>query len=209
MEDRNTLMPHEMQKALGEVVALTDDFCREHLNEEYRQTCSDMALELAELEIPIDRGKPAGWASGIVHAVGYVNFLHDQSQSPHMTPAELARGFGVSKGNMQSKSRIIRDELDLMPFDPDWCIESLLEDNPLVWMLELDGFLMDIRMAPREAQEQAYELGLIPYIPADRRKPQSQPDQGAKIIKFPSGPKKISSAESARKQKDSGPGLKD
>jgi hypothetical protein len=37
-------------------------------------------------------------------------------------------------------------------------------------MLEVNGFLMDIRMAPREAQVAAYERGLIPYIPADRPK---------------------------------------
>jgi hypothetical protein len=41
-------------------------------------------------------------------------------------------------------------------------------DNPLIWMLEVNGFLVDIRMAPREAQVAAYEKGLIPYIPADR-----------------------------------------
>jgi hypothetical protein len=28
--------------------------------------------------------------------------------------------------------------------------------------------MMDIRDAPREAQEIAFEKGLIPYIPADR-----------------------------------------
>jgi len=30
---------------------------------------------------------------------------------------------------------------------------------------------MDIRQAPREAQVVAYEMGLIPYIPADRHEP--------------------------------------
>jgi len=35
-------------------------------------------------------------------------------------------------------------------------------------MLEVNGFLMDIRSAPRELQEVAFEKGLIPYIPADR-----------------------------------------
>ena len=36
-------------------------------------------------------------------------------------------------------------------------------------MLEVNGFLMDIRMAPRKAQVAAYEKGLIPYVPADRQ----------------------------------------
>ena len=45
------------------------------------------------------------------------------------------------------------------------------EDNPLVWMLEVNGFVIDIRHAPREAQVVAYQKGLIPWIPADRPKP--------------------------------------
>jgi hypothetical protein len=34
--------------------------------------------------------------------------------------------------------------------------------------LEVNGFLRDIRHAPRELQEAAFAKGLIPYIPADR-----------------------------------------
>ncbi len=177
----------ELQPALEEIVDLTYEFCREHLNEEYRRLCAEMAIELAEIEAPINKGRPASWASGIVHALGFVNFLHDRSQSPHMTSPEIAKGFGVSQGTMQSKSKIIRDELELTPFDPDWCLEALLEDNPLVWMLDIDGLAVDIRMAPREAQEQAYLQGLIPYIPADREQPRPQPDSGTRIIQFPSG----------------------
>jgi hypothetical protein len=35
-------------------------------------------------------------------------------------------------------------------------------------MLNVNGVLMDIRQGSREAQEAAFEEGLIPYIPADR-----------------------------------------
>ncbi|MFT5327634.1 MAG: hypothetical protein ACI8P0_005526, partial [Planctomycetaceae bacterium] len=43
------------------------------------------------------------------------------------------------------------------------------DSNPLIWMVEVDGFIMDLRSAPRELQEAAFEEGLIPYIPADRQ----------------------------------------
>ena len=46
---------------------------------------------------------------------------------------------------------------------------SLLDDNPMVWMLQINGFMMDVRHAPIELQEMAFNKGLIPYIPADRR----------------------------------------
>ena len=55
------------------------------------------------------------------------------------------------------------------------CNDSLsrLDDNPLVWMLEVNGLMTDVRQAPKEVQEIAFNKGLIPYIPADRQ--QSHP----------------------------------
>jgi hypothetical protein len=218
MKKRNTMdhyegygidIPAELQEAFAEIVSLTDEFCCRHLNEEYRHLCADMAAELCQLEVPIYRGRRAGWASGIVHAAGFVNFLHDPSQSPHMTSPEIAEGFGISKGTMQSRSKIIRDELDMIQLDPDWCLPALLDDNPLVWMLEVDGMAVDIRTAPRGAQEEAYRQGLIPYIPADREKPKPQPDSGPKIIQFRSACDALASAEAAAKTKDQSPGLFD
>ena len=46
---------------------------------------------------------------------------------------------------------------------------SRLEDNPLVWMSQVNGLMVDVRQAPREVQEIAFRKGLIPYIPADRK----------------------------------------
>ena len=62
----------------------------------------------------------------------------------------------------------IRKMLKIRQFDTNWTLPSRMEDNPLVWMLEVNGFMMDVRHAPREIQEIAFEKGLIPYIPADR-----------------------------------------
>ena len=52
--------------------------------------------------------------------------------------------------------------------DYEWTLPSRMEDNPLIWMLNVNGFMMDIRKAPREVQQIAFEKGLIPFIPADR-----------------------------------------
>jgi len=194
-------------EAADRIVELTNTFCMKHLDGDYRELCEDMIAELLDMDTALERGKPAGWAGGIVHAVGFVNFLQDASQSPHMTSSQIAEGFGISQQTMQSKSKIIRDELDLIQLDPDWCVPALLRDNPLVWMLEIDGFIMDIRQAPRAAQEEAYRLGLIPFIPADEPEPERSPGSGAKIIRFPSGHDKHSKAQSERKRNDNGPTL--
>jgi len=218
MKKRNTMdhyegygfdIPAALEKARAEIVVLVDDFCREHLNEEYRQLCGDMASELCRLEVPIYRGRRDGWASGIVHAAGFVNFLHDPSFLPYMTSPEISAGFGISQGTMQSRSRIIRDELELIQLDPNWCVRSLVEDNPLVWMLEVDGMVIDIRTAPREEQEEAYRQGLIPYVPADREVPGPQQESGPRIIQFRSACEALASGKTAGKAEDQSPGLFD
>jgi len=52
--------------------------------------------------------------------------------------------------------------------DPNWTLPSRLDDNPMVWTLQVNGLHVDIRRAPRQLQEIAFKKGLIPYIPADR-----------------------------------------
>ena len=51
--------------------------------------------------------------------------------------------------------------------DPDWTLPSKIDDNLLVWMIQVNGFVMDARHAPREIQEEAFRKGLIPYIPGE------------------------------------------
>ena len=59
--------------------------------------------------------------------------------------------------------------LKIRQFDHRWTLPSRMDDNPLVWMLEVNGLIMDIRRCSREVQEIAFNKGLIPYIPADRQ----------------------------------------
>jgi hypothetical protein len=48
-----------------------------------------------------------------------------------------------------------------------------LADNPLIWLLQVNGFIIDIGDAPVEVQQAAFERGLIPYLPADRQAPEA------------------------------------
>jgi hypothetical protein len=82
--------------------------------------------------------------------------------------SDLCALFGVSQSAGAAKSREISRLFDIVPFDPRWSLPSRLADNPLVWMIPINGVIVDIRRAPRELQEQAYELGLIPFVPAAR-----------------------------------------
>jgi hypothetical protein len=87
------------------------------------------------------------------------------TQKPHLTTQAVCGLFGVSQSNAAAKASQIRKLLGLHPLQPEWCLPSKLEQNPLVWMLNVNGILMDIRDAPHAAQEAAFGLGLIPYLP--------------------------------------------
>jgi hypothetical protein len=159
------------QDALATITGLTDQFCHEHLNEEYAALCRKLAEKLARKgPSPLLGGRPNTWACGIVRTIGWVNFLDDRTQKPHMKLTAIDKAFGVGESTGQGKSKEIRRLLKIRQFDDQWMLSKLIDDNPMVWMLEVNGFLQDIRRLPREAQEIAFEKGLIPYIPADRNR---------------------------------------
>ena len=80
--------------AFDQILELVGVFCQKYLNDEYRELCEDLTWAVYEEDLPLEKGKPAGWAAGIVHAIGFVNFLQDPNLSPHMTSMEIAEGFG-------------------------------------------------------------------------------------------------------------------
>ena len=159
----------EAKAAFEEVAGLVDQFCRTHLNKEYAAVCRALLEKLARKRpSPLVSGKAATWACGIIRTIGWVNFLDDRKQSPHMKLTAIEKAFGVAESTGQGKSMLIRKMLKIASFDHHWTLPTRMDDNPLIWKLTVNGFLMDIRTLPREAQEIAFEKGLIPYIPADR-----------------------------------------
>jgi len=43
-----------------------------------------------------------------------------------------------------------------------------MDNNPMAWLISVNGFMIDARNAPRQIQELAYKKGMIPYIPDDK-----------------------------------------
>ena len=160
----------EKDESLSVIVGLLDQFCKEHLNEEYAALCRKLAEKLARKRpSPLLHGSPNAWASGIVRAIGGVNFLHDKSQTPYMRSTDIDHYLGTSPSSGAAKLAAIRKMFKMHQLDPNWSLPSRLEDNPMVWMLQVNGFMVDVRHAPREVQEIAFNKGLIPYVPADRQ----------------------------------------
>jgi len=167
-QTKSEKVPKIMQDKYLEIINLTDLFCKENLNEEYAQfTRYVIAALCRKRPSPLSKGKAKTWACGAIHAIGTVNFLFDKSQKIYISASELYAKFDIGKSTGQSKSKIIRDLLKMHQMDPNWTLPSKLEDNPLIWMLSVNGITMDIRNLPIEVQEHAFEQGLIPYIPGE------------------------------------------
>jgi len=161
-------IPMPFRERYTDIIETIDAFCDEQLNDEYKEVCHELAAHACQEGSPVLSGKAKSWAAGIVWAIGRVNFLSDPAHEPYMTQAQFAKAIGVSTATISAKFRVIWDGLKLMQLDPRFSVASRQGSNPLIWMAQVNGFMMDLRTAPREIQEAAFEQGVIPYIPDDQ-----------------------------------------
>ena len=162
-------VPKALQATYDAVTALMDAVCDQHLDQDYRDLARAMAAALSRKRpSPLASGQPRTWACGIVYALGQTNFLSDDSFEPSMTMAQLCAAFGVGQSTASAKAKVISAAMRIGLMDPNWTVPSLMEKNPLVWMAEVNGIVVDLRDTPREVQVIAYQQGVIPYVPADR-----------------------------------------
>jgi Domain of unknown function (DUF6398) len=166
----------DVRPAFEEIIGLVEAFCRGHLNEEYAGLCRRLTEKLARKRpSPLVSGRASTWACGIVRTIGWVNFLDDRSQTPHLKLTAIDRAFGVGESTGQGKSMLIRRMLKIRPMDPAWSLRRRMDQNPMAWMIQVNGFLVDARLLKREIQEEALRKGLIPYIP--ERRPIGEDDE--------------------------------
>jgi hypothetical protein len=159
-------VPVALREKFESIALATDAFCDQHLNDEYKQLIRQALAALSRKRpSPLLKGQNNSWAAGAVHALGMVNFLFDPEQMPHGQASDIWAHFGLAASTGQNHSKKIREALAMGQMDPQWTLPSLLGSNPLVWMLEVNGYLLDARNLPLEVQEIAFAKGLIPYVP--------------------------------------------
>lgn len=158
--------PTEQQKQrLATIAALVREFCETRLTKSYAEVCDRLLTAIRGAWLPIERGKAEGWAAGLVHTAGMINFLHDPTSEPYMKLSDIAPHFGVSAATMSAKSHEIQDAVNAFPLDPRFCLPERMANNLLLWLREVNGIIVDFRTQPREIQEAALKAGLIPFIP--------------------------------------------
>jgi hypothetical protein len=110
-----------MQTTYDRVTALTDAFCRDHLNDEYRDLAQAMTAALRRKRpSPLASGQPRTWACGIVYTLGQLNFLSDKASQPYMMMSDVCAAFGVGPSTAGAKARLISDALHTSRMDPTW-----------------------------------------------------------------------------------------
>jgi hypothetical protein len=149
------------------IIEITDGVCARLLDAEYANLARQAVAKLARKRpSPLLSGRGATWAAAVVYALGQVNFLFDSSHEPHRTADELSAAFGVAKSTMSSKAKQVRDLLKMSYFGAEFLRAEVVAENPMVWLIEVDGLAMDSRSLPIDYQMVAFRRGYIPYIPA-------------------------------------------
>ncbi|MDO8771610.1 MAG: DUF6398 domain-containing protein [Burkholderiaceae bacterium] len=169
MATPSTRVPATMQGKFAAITRASDAFCDLRLNDEYKQMIHLAVAALSRKRpSPLSKGTEAAWAAGLVHAVGMANFLFDASQTPHCKATDIQAHFGVGASTCSSRSKEARDALNMGQLAPAWTLPSRLDRNPMVWMLEVNGLIVDARHLPLEVQEIAFARGLIPFVPGKK-----------------------------------------
>jgi hypothetical protein len=110
-----SLVPQRLE-VLQELRALTDKFCDQFVDDDYKRRCHDLAVAVCESKLPVQQGKRAAWACGVACAAAEMG---KQSRPLDLSPEEIAKAFGVAPKTLKAKSAAIQDALHkLFPRPP-------------------------------------------------------------------------------------------
>jgi len=158
-----TITPNAQELAQP-FITYSDDLCREHLNEEYAELARVLLLKLARKRpSPLLKGKPAIWVGAVLYAIGQNNFLFDKSQNPYMRGEDLAALVGAAASTLAAKAKGVRNLVKMRQgIDSDYVCLSRLAQAPGVWLISMNGFIVDARHLVPEIQDELYRRKLIP-----------------------------------------------
>ncbi|GAA0117027.1 DUF6398 domain-containing protein [Clostridium senegalense] len=160
------VIPKEAEQRYYEIEKIIEEFAIKYLDEEYSNFSSKLLESLCRKNWKkVLRGKSNVWACAIVYVIGKINFLFDSNEKPYMKVKDLFSIFNVSSSSITKRYNEICEILNITLLDIKWTLPSNIEKNPLTWLINLDGFITDIRYSSKNIQEKALEKKLFDYIP--------------------------------------------
>ena len=151
MSDKETV-----KKYTETLIQMTDDFCDQHLDQEYKALCEKLIRKMSRKRtVPFLSGRMEIWAAGVVQAIGTINFLFDKSFQPYISITDLCTYFGTSKSTTGQRAKVIRDMFKMHYYDSEFSTANMRESNPFAAFL--DGMPISFRALSPELQEIARE----------------------------------------------------
>ena len=173
-------IPSQTQPVYDVIAGMIEEYCEKYLNEEYKTLCLRLLEKLCRKRpSPLLKGRYNTRAAGMVYVIAANNFIFDKSMPIHRTAEELSRSYGIAPSTAGNKAGEIRKLVSMSPWATEWMLRELIEDDPAVWMLSVDGFIVDARDLPPELQQEAARKSLIPYVPSP--KPKKQPSDNSAL----------------------------
>jgi hypothetical protein len=115
---------------------------------------------------PLSKGNVKSWAGGILHALAKVNHLGGDGGT-FSSLGEVSDLLGIGRSIGIAKGGEVIAALKIRPLDTKWLHPDVLANDPRAWFLDVGGMVVDARQLPPDMQQQAYRLGLIPFVPSD------------------------------------------
>jgi len=99
-------IPKGLRPVVEEIVGITDSVCLSVLDEEYADLARRAVAKLARKRpSPLQAGRRATWAAGVVYALGHVNFLSDPASQPCVTADQLSAAFRRGQEHHEQQSQ--------------------------------------------------------------------------------------------------------
>jgi hypothetical protein len=146
-------------KKQQEIIQLAKSFCDANLNEEYSALAEKLICKLGrKRNVPFITGQSSIWAAAVIHALGSINFLFDQSSEPYASLDDINDFFETKKSTTGNKSKEIRDLLKLGYWDKEFSTRSMANSNPYSELVMVDELIVPLNSLPEELQVVARQV---------------------------------------------------
>jgi hypothetical protein len=177
-------VPKTMEPIFNAVTIITDEFCRVHLDDHYGELARKAAATLARKSpSPLSKGNVKTWAGGILYALAKVNHLGGDG-GVFSSLGELCDLLGIGRSTGIAKGGEVIKALKIRPLDTKWLHPDVLANDPRAWFLDVGGMVVDARQLPPDMQQQAFRLGLIPFVPSDQSSQEMAGERDAILAEY-------------------------
>ena len=144
----------EIKNKEKKLLELTGSFCTQKLDDDYYRLCKKLILKLGrKRDVPFKSGNIEIWAAAVIHAIGSVNFLFDNSFEPYVTAEQISEYFGTKKSTVSNKARQIKDMLKMGYYDSEFSTQHMKGNNPFNNLVMVNGLIVPLSSIPEDLQE--------------------------------------------------------